>query len=161
MSAIFETWKLTKLCMKMLNLKDFEGRVCCAAGRHDPPKGGWDTGVGRLAPAYRTVWSLFGSPVQASLACKKGQSIIAPVSCTAWSIFKLQKWHTPLRNLWSKGTQVAGMFWCRYIWSPIYHRIIVMAPENDSFCYQSVASVSLQGTLTEGEGSVPLTSSLR
>ncbi len=31
--------------MKMLNLKDFEGWVCCAMHRSDPPKGRCDMGV--------------------------------------------------------------------------------------------------------------------
>ncbi len=43
--------------MKMVNLKDSEGRVCCVVCGNNPPKGGQATGVGGLAPASHTVGS--------------------------------------------------------------------------------------------------------
>jgi hypothetical protein len=45
--------------LKILKLKDFEGRVHQAVGMCDPPKGGQDTGVGRLASVSHVVRSLF------------------------------------------------------------------------------------------------------
>jgi hypothetical protein len=93
--ATFVALKFTKLYTKMFKLKDFEGRVCCAACGHDPPKRGEDTGAGRLAPVSQTVGSIFRTPH--FLAREKGLSI-APISCITWSIFKVQKWQTLFRD---------------------------------------------------------------
>ncbi len=75
----------------------------CETSEYHPPKGWCDTGVGRLAPVSQTVGFLFRTPMSKRyMLGKKGLSI-APVSCLAWSIFKVQKCHTPFWNNWDSG----------------------------------------------------------
>jgi hypothetical protein len=56
--VIFVALKLTKSCMKMLHLKDFERWVHNAVRKHNPPKGRQDAGVGGPAPDSQIVGSL-------------------------------------------------------------------------------------------------------
>ncbi len=50
---------MTKLFMKMLNLKAIEGWVCYTVLRCNSPKEGQDTTVGVFAPVNQTIGSLF------------------------------------------------------------------------------------------------------
>ncbi len=97
--VILDAWKLTKLGMKVLNLNDFEGRIFCTVCWSNPPKGGQDTGVGRLALPSQTEWSIFWTRMKR--AREKGLSIVSG-SDLAWSIFRRQQWQTPFWNpLWT------------------------------------------------------------
>ncbi len=53
--VIFVALRLSKLCMKMLHLKDFEKWVHNAIRKYDPPKGMQDAGVCGPAPVSQTV----------------------------------------------------------------------------------------------------------
>jgi hypothetical protein len=63
-------------------------------------------------------------PENPKLAHEKGL-LIAPVSCVTWSIFKLQKWHTPFWNPWGEGTQVTQTSCRSIIWGQCYKTFFV------------------------------------
>jgi hypothetical protein len=48
--------------MKMLKFKDLENKVCGAMRKHDLPKEGQDTVVGRLDPVSQTEGLLVKTP---------------------------------------------------------------------------------------------------
>jgi len=62
---------MTKLYLKMLNLKDPEGWVCHCGELAQSTRGGWDIGVGRLAPVGKTVGSLISNPTTTHLLVKR------------------------------------------------------------------------------------------
>jgi hypothetical protein len=85
--------------MKMLNLKDFEGWVGCDVSKHDPPKGGWNKGTGRLSVAIQTVVSLFWSH---KLAYEKGLSI-DPLGTKMLNLKDFERWVSSVVNKPNEG----------------------------------------------------------
>ncbi len=74
-SAIFVASNLTKLCIKMIYLNDFQVWLYPTMHVCDSPKGGPDTGVIRLAPFSQTVGSLIRTPTsKRSLLVKKNSA---------------------------------------------------------------------------------------
>ncbi len=58
-SDIFVPKKLNKLYIKIINLKNFDGWLHSRAHKCYSPRGGWNIGIGGLAPVSQAVGSSF------------------------------------------------------------------------------------------------------